>query len=91
MAVRPSGFGNYNQEIGPSDPGSSLKLVTPHATNNLPDGVARSLWISVAGDISIICENDTDPVTLTVAAGLLPFRVKAVRISGTTASAYAIY
>lgn len=91
MATRPSGVGSYREDIGPSDPGSSLKLITPHATEDLPDGIARSLWITVAGDLSFICENDTDPITIPVAAGLFPFRVKAVRTSGTTAEAYAIY
>lgn len=79
-------------EIGPSDPGSSLKVVTPHASNNLPDGVARSLWVTVAGNLNVICENDTNPVELPVSLGLFPFRVKAVRVASTSpATVLAIY
>ena len=89
MAQRPGAYAR--EEIGVSDPGSSLALITPHASNLLPGGTARSLWITAAGDISIICENDTEAVTIPVVAGLLPLRVKAVRITGTTATAYAIY
>jgi hypothetical protein len=90
MAVRIGKYG-ATEDIGPSDPGSSLVLVTPSDTEALPGGVARSLWISVAGDITVLCENDTDPVTMTVPYGLFPFRVKAVHASGTTATVYAIY
>jgi hypothetical protein len=46
------------------------------------------MWVGVSGDISLIAEDDTAAVTIAaVAAGaLLPIRVKAVRVSGTTAS-----
>lgn len=90
MNVRTGPYGN-RVEIGLSDPASSLILVAPHASEDLPDGIARSLWITEAGDITVLLENDENPVTIPVVEGLLPFRVKAVRVSGTTATAYAIY
>jgi hypothetical protein len=89
MGVRTGPYGR--EEIGASDPGSSLILVAPHATDPLPDGTSRALWITVEGNISVICENDTDPITIPVERGLFPFRVKAVRVAGTTATAYAVY
>ncbi len=72
----------------PSIPATSLKVVAPHATNNLPDGVARALWIGGAGDVAIIAQNDTAAVTISgVAAGtVVPVRAKAVRVTGTTAT-----
>lgn len=81
----------------PSTPTSgarSLKAVSPHASNNLPDGVCKALWIGEAGDIAIVAENDSAAVTIVgVAAGtLLPIRALAVRTSGTTAdSIVALY
>jgi hypothetical protein len=66
----------------------SLKAVTPHASNNLPDGVARSLWVGGAGNVEVIAEDDSAAVVIAgVAAGtLLPIRAKAVRAASTTAT-----
>ncbi|WP_379063896.1 hypothetical protein ACHMW4_19160 [Mesorhizobium sp. UC22_110] len=71
-----------------SAPASSLKAVTPHATDTLPNGVCRALWIGAAGDVAMIAEDDTLAVTLTAvpAGSVLPVRAKAVRAAGTTAS-----
>lgn len=70
-----------------SNPGVSLRAVTPHATQELPDGPCRAIRIGGAGNVALIARNDTDPVTLTVSAGeILAIQVKAVRVSGTTAT-----
>lgn len=63
-----------------------IRSVTPHATNDLPDGPCRCLWINVAGNLTFIPADDADAVTLTVPAGRFDFPVKAVRASGTTAT-----
>ncbi len=70
-----------------SAPASSLKVVTPHASNTLPDGVCRALWVGTAGDVAVIAEDDTVAITLTAvpAGSVLPVRAKAVRVAGTTA------
>ena len=50
---------------------------------NLP----KALYIGVGGTIAIIAADDTESVTLTVAAGsLLPIRAKRVLVTGTTAT-----
>ncbi|QUT07925.1 hypothetical protein KFK14_11350 [Sphingobium phenoxybenzoativorans] len=65
-----------------------LRAVTPHATDPLPDGVCRGLLIGTGGNVSIVAENDTDPVLLkNLGSGVIyPIKAKAVRISGTTAN-----
>jgi len=74
--------------VGATEPATSLAAVTPHATNPLPGGTCRALWIGGAGDVTILAESDSAPVTIVgVPAGtLLPIRAKAVRVSGTTAT-----
>lgn len=70
-----------------SQPARNLRSVAPHASNNLPDGACRALWVGTGGDISIISASDDSAVTLAnVPDGtLLPISAKAVRVSGTTA------
>lgn len=72
----------------PSTPARSLAAVSPHATDDLPNGVCKALWVGGEGNVAIIAENDTDAVTIVgVPAGTaLPIRAKAVRVSGTTAT-----
>jgi hypothetical protein len=67
---------------------SSLKAVTPHASNDLPDGVCRALWVGGAGNVQLIAEDDTVAQVLAgVPAGtLIPVRTKAVRAASTTAT-----
>lgn len=70
-----------------TSPARHLRAVTPHASNNLPDGVCRSLHVRVAGDVAVIAEGDTDPVIWAAAAGsVIPVAAKAVRVTGTTAT-----
>ncbi|PLP58516.1 hypothetical protein CYK37_15135 [Mesorhizobium loti] len=71
-----------------SAPASSLRAVTPHATDTLPNGVCRALWVGAAGDVAVIAEDDSAAVTLTAvpAGSVLPVRAKAVRAAGTTAT-----
>lgn len=72
----------------PSTPARSLAAVSPHATDDLPGGVCKALWVGGEGNVAIVAENDTGAVTIVgVPAGTaLPIRAKAVRASGTTAT-----
>ena len=91
MASRPSSYGSSRVEIGTSDPGSDLQLIAGHASNPLPGGTCRGLWITTAGNITFRLENGSSDLTFAVALGLFPFRVSHVRAAGLTAVAYAIY
>jgi hypothetical protein len=66
-----------------------LRVVTPSATDPLPEGVCDTLLICDTGvvAISIIAEDDTAPVTISVTGPIeLRVRAKAVRVTGTTAT-----
>jgi hypothetical protein len=63
-----------------------VRAVTPNNDADLTDGVCKALLIGVGGTISLIAADDTDAVTLTVEAGILPVRAKRVRATGTTAT-----
>ena len=69
-------------------PGGALRAITPHASNALPDGPSRSIFVGTGGDLSVILFEDSSAVLLkNIANGtLLPLRVKAVRATGTTAA-----
>lgn len=63
-----------------------LLAVTPHDTNEL-EYVTKALFIGAGGTISIIAQEDTAAVSLTVATGsIVPVRAKIVRATGTTAT-----
>jgi hypothetical protein len=71
---------------GVSSPARRLRAVSPDNDNDLALGPCKALLIGAAGTLSIIAADDTDAVSLTVEAGLLPVRVKRVRATGTTAT-----
>jgi hypothetical protein len=67
---------------------SSKKLIaiTPSNLDLLPI-VTKAIFIGTGGTVSILAQNDTVPVTLTVGSGaILPIRAKAVFATGTTAT-----
>jgi hypothetical protein len=67
-------------------PAKSLRAVTPHNTNEL-EYVAKALFIGTGGTLSLIAQEDTAAVSLTVVAGqIVPVRAKIVRATGTTAT-----
>lgn len=79
-----------------SDPGRSLKAVTPDDVNNLPDGECRGLWVGVGGDIAIVAADDPvadEQILKNVPSGyLVPIATIRVYSTGTTAaSIVAIY
>lgn len=67
----------------------SIRVVSPHATNDLPDGPCRGLWVNDNGvvAVSVVAANDSAAVTVSVSGpGLIPIAGKAVRVSGTAAA-----
>jgi hypothetical protein len=67
-------------------PAKSLRAVTPHDTNEL-EYVAKALFIGTGGTLSLIAQEDTAAVSLTVVASqIVPVRAKIVLDTGTTAS-----
>jgi hypothetical protein len=67
-------------------PAKSLRAVTPNDTNEL-EYVAKALFIGTGGTLSLIAQEDTAAVSLTVVAGqIVPVRAKIVRATGTTAT-----
>lgn len=67
-------------------PASRAVSVTPNDDADLTT-VSRGLHVNVAGNIAVIFENDASSVVLTVVAGVaLPYRVRRVLSTGTTAT-----
>ncbi len=64
----------------------SAATVTPSDTEEL-QYVTNALWVGGSGAVSLVLRGDSTPVTFQVFGGtLLPFFVKQVRQSGTTAT-----
>ncbi len=63
--------------------------ITPHATNAQPP--MKAIRANTGGDVVLRCQDSTDDVTLTMAAGeVLVALVTHVRASGTTATLHGI-
>jgi hypothetical protein len=59
--------------------------ITPHASNTFEP--TRGIMVTAAGTVSCRFEDDSSDVTITVQAGVLyPFAIRAVRVTGTTAT-----
>lgn len=69
------------------DTATFLRGITPSATEDLPDGVCRAVWVGTGGDLEVVAEEDSTGVTFTnIPDGtLILVRAKAVR-NGTTAT-----
>lgn len=66
-----------------------VRVVTPHLTNNLPDGACRALWIGGdGGNVEVKAVDDTDYVVFSSVPGgtRLDIEVLAVRSTNTTAT-----
>jgi hypothetical protein len=74
-----------HEKVNRESPARNAAAVTTHNTNDLPV-VARALWIGGEGDISVIMAGDDTPVTFRGVFGLVPFSVRRVRTTGTTAT-----
>ena len=72
----------------PRDPGKNAFAVTPSDSTELT--VGRAIWVGTGGDLAVQMANDEDADTVifkNVSDGvLLPFEVRKVLSTGTTAS-----
>ncbi len=83
MSVQDRYQGSAGTATGPA---RKLRVVTPHDTNEL-EYATNGILAKVAGDLSIVAVDDTDPVTVPIAAGqVLPIRAKIIRATGTSAT-----
>ncbi len=68
------------------------KAVTPNNSTDLPDGPARGLLVTVAGNVSFITAGGTTHNLTNVPAWTqLPIAASRVRSTGTTATVLALY
>lgn len=72
----------------PTTPATRLRAVTPHASNDLPDGICKALFVGTGGNVEVLAEDDSAAVIMkNVASGaIVPVRAKAVRVANTTAT-----
>jgi len=69
-----------------------MKAVTPNDTTALTNGVARGLFVSVAGNLAFITpEGDTVTLTTVAINTRIDCEVSIVKSTGTTATVLAIY
>lgn len=67
-------------------PAISVASVTPSDSTNL-SSIARALWVGGAGDVAVVCPDNTVATLVGVPAGtLLPVRAKRVNSTNTTAT-----
>ena len=69
-----------------AQPARRAEAVTPHDTNELTL-VSRGLWVGGAGNVAVVMAEGDEVTFVGVSAGtLLPFCVKQVKATGTTAT-----
>ena len=68
-----------------SDPPVTAFAITPNDSNDLSI-VTRCLWVGGSGNVRVLFANDTMPVTLNGASGLVPGQIRRVYATGTTAT-----
>lgn len=77
---------------GTSGPASDAKAVTPSDSTDLPNGIARSLLVIAAGNVSFITAKGTTQTYSSVPAyTVIPVAASRVRATGTTATVVALY
>jgi hypothetical protein len=90
----PAGFPGYEPLPSQSEPGPARGIIaiTPADGTDLPNGACRGLHANVAGAVKVSDMYGNTP-TLTVTAGVpIPYAVKRVWATGTTATGlFALY
>lgn len=68
-------------------PYTHLEAVTPSDTVSFTGGMCRALYIGVAGDVTVLAEDDSTAVLLkSCPVGLIAIRAKRVNSTGTAAT-----
>lgn len=79
------------EQVALTTPASRLREVSANDAADLPGGIAKALWITGDGDLTVIAADDDHPNTLPVLAGqLFPVRVRRV-LEASTATVVALY
>lgn len=74
-----------------SRPAGAIKTVTPDDSNDLPDGLCRSLLIGTAGNLKVT-DASGNTVTIPVPVGYNPLQIRRVWSTSSTASnIFALY
>jgi hypothetical protein len=67
-----------------------IQQITGHASNAIP--VTRGIMVEAAGDVAMRLVDSNADVILTLLPGVVyPFRVKYVRLTGTTVTVFGLY
>lgn len=67
-------------------PAHGARAVTPSDGGALPNGICRSLYIGVSGDVNVITADGDTVLFKSVAVGILPVQCQAVQSTSTTAT-----
>lgn len=83
----------FGSEIGIGDPSNEAYAVVPHASDALPNGVPKALWIGTAGNLTVkLPDSETDVIYKNIPAGTwMPIRPTHVRATSTAADIIANY
>lgn len=74
-----------NQMATVTGPITGAFVITPHATDELPK-VTRQIYAAGAGNIAVVWADGSETTEPVAAGERLDWRIKAVRVSGTTAT-----
>lgn len=68
-------------------PFQKAKVVIPHATNAVPGGICRAIYVGGTGNVALITSDDDTPIFYSVPAGTtLHVYTTRVLATGTTAT-----
>lgn len=74
--------GRASSQLGPA---MALRAVTPNDIEDLPDGLCRSLFIGVAGDVAILDATGQSVILSSGACQYHPVQARRVLSTGTSA------
>ena len=71
--------------LSQTSPALWIRSVSPNDDQDLPEGIARSLFVGVAGTVSVVDGSGTTVEIVSAASQYHPVHVARVRATGTTA------
>ncbi len=75
----------------PASAAMTRYVLVVKADVDLPDGIARALWVGTAGTANLQQDNGVIRANVPLKEGLFPCKIKQVRIGGTATDIWAIY